>query len=62
VSRSAPAIPFWTAETALRARVDSLLDCSKILADAIEQMWDFAEREEIVSTLRRAADLLESEG
>jgi hypothetical protein len=45
--------------TALRAHVDSLLDCDAILADAIEQMWEFAERSEILRTLRRAIDVLE---
>lgn len=44
---------------ALRAYVESMLQCSGILADAVEQMWDFAERAEIVKTLRMAADKLE---
>ena len=44
---------------ALRAHVDSRLQCNGILADAIEQMWDFADREEILKTLRNAIRILE---
>jgi hypothetical protein len=44
---------------ALRAHVDSMLQCNGILADAIEQMWDFADREEILKTLRSAIRILE---
>ncbi|MGY3610345.1 MULTISPECIES: hypothetical protein [unclassified Bradyrhizobium] len=44
---------------ALRAHVDAMLECNAILANAIEQMWDFAERAEIVKALRGAAGTLE---
>lgn len=44
---------------ALRTHVDSMLQCNGILADAIEQMWDFADREEILKTLRSAISILE---
>ena len=43
----------------LRAHVDSMLECNGILADAIEQMWGFADREEILKTLRYAIRVLE---
>ena len=39
----------------------NLLECDGILTDAIEQMWFFAERDEILKTLRRAVAILESD-
>jgi hypothetical protein len=44
----------------LRDHAANLLECDGILADAIEQMWFFAERDEILKTLRRAIAVLES--
>jgi hypothetical protein len=44
----------------LRDHAANLLECDGILADAIEQMWFFAERDEILKTLRRAIAILES--
>jgi len=43
----------------LRERASNLLECDGILADAIEQMRFFAEREEILITLRRAIAVFE---
>jgi len=43
-----------------RDHIANLLECDGILADAIEQMWFFAERGEILETLRRAITVLES--
>ncbi len=45
---------------ALRTSVENIVQCEDILADAIELMWDFADRAEIVQALRQAADALES--
>ncbi len=45
---------------ALRTHLENILQCEDILADAIELMWDFADRAEIVKALRQAADALES--
>jgi hypothetical protein len=44
----------------LRAHVAKLLECDGILTDAIEQMWFFADRGEILKTLRRAIAVVES--
>jgi hypothetical protein len=44
----------------LRDHAANLLECDGILADAIEQMWFFAEREEILKTLRRAIAVLDT--
>jgi hypothetical protein len=44
----------------LRDHAANLLECDGILANAIEQMWFFAERDEILKTLRRATAVLES--
>ena len=44
----------------LRDYAANLLECDGILADAIEQMWFFAERDEILTTFRRAIAVLES--
>jgi len=43
----------------LRDHAANLLECDGILADAIEQMWFFAERDEILKTFRRAIAVLE---
>ncbi len=45
---------------ALRTSVENIVQCEDILADAIELMWDFADRAEIVKALRLAANSLES--
>ena len=39
--------------------VRSSVECEDILADAIELMWEFADRAEIVKALRLAANSLE---
>jgi hypothetical protein len=44
----------------LRDHAANLLECDGILSDAIEQMWFFAERDDILKTLRRAIVVLES--
>ncbi|WJR74845.1 hypothetical protein [Bradyrhizobium sp. NP1] len=44
----------------MRTYDDNQLQCGGLLADAIEQMWDFADRAEIVEALRRAANMLDS--
>ena len=44
----------------LRQRVSNLLECDAILADAIDQMDEFAHYDEIITTLRRAIDVLEN--
>jgi hypothetical protein len=44
----------------LRDHAANLLECDGILSDAIEQMWFFAERDDILKTLRRAIAVLES--
>jgi hypothetical protein len=44
----------------LRDHAANLLECDGILSDAIEQMWFFAERDDILKTLRRAIGVLES--
>jgi hypothetical protein len=44
----------------LRAHVAKLLECAGILTDALEQMWFFADRGEILKTLRRAIAVVES--
>lgn len=46
-------------ELELRADVDAMLQCDAILANAVEQMWDVAERAQIVRALRRAVCVLE---
>jgi hypothetical protein len=42
-----------------RNHVANLLECDGILTDAIEQMWLFADRDEILKTLRHAVAVLE---
>jgi hypothetical protein len=44
---------------ALRRQDEGLLECNSIIADAIDQMRDFAEREEILKALRHAIEVLE---
>jgi len=45
---------------ALRAHVDAVRECDAILAHIIEQMREFATSVEILKTVRRAVDVLES--
>ena len=45
----------------LRDHVSALLQCNGILSDAVEQMWDFAGRNEILTTLRRAVAIFETD-
>jgi hypothetical protein len=44
---------------ALRAYADAMRECDAILARVIEQMQEFATSMEILTTVRRAIDVLE---
>ena len=44
----------------LRAHVDAIRECDAILAYAIKQMHEFATSVEILKTVRRAVEVLES--
>jgi hypothetical protein len=44
----------------VRDHLANLLECDGILTDAIEQMWFFADRGEILETLRHAIAVVES--
>ena len=44
----------------LRAHVDAMRECDAILVHVIEQMREFAASVEILKTVRRAVDVLES--
>ncbi len=44
---------------AMLARAETFGECAGILADALEQMWKIANREQILKTLRFAVEVIE---